>query len=687
MASAIDRTSLRKQTRRKRTSYREPDSDPEGESDFEALPPRRSLPVRAARAFRDAYHAAEDDSESSSSNEELSLPTRSSTRSRLPKRQTRSTAAASAKRKALSQSTAPVRNTSFQNFKRQKASHPVPLKKLIIPVVNVPRHGRIPEWQNLPYHVLVKVMQYAAYPLYIGASRDTGSARWLLSTSQLCTSFHDACIGALMYNPPIFPAHRANWLVDLLKASARDYDVSAERTSAISRKKLSLDYRPKVKSLDIEAKQILVKKAGIDLEELLRYTPLLKKLRIYHNYDAWSKRYTWALPSHARSAGRWSYGNLFQVLDQNKIVLDTFEWNGRFLLEDPLLSTLHDVSLHSKSLSRLRSLTVRNLSLPDIAALNETIARDNIPPGQDGQDIDDKPARLISWRRRIIAALQASSELREVAFHDSNIIDDETLKDFPSGLQKLEVCDCAWIKSEGLQDYLRTKGISLTTLVLQGNQSMSLSFMSNLQTTAPRLQVLEVDLTYHDPTSYKDTEPLFDELMSTGRPSWPSTLQSITIGPLRNLTAEDAENFYQSLVDAAVNLPYLRVLQLRTILNVSWRDRASLRQKWAGLFDETFHVNSNHDISPPSASSSDSERSSRKSSRLTSAPLKPKQFSIARYQGRCHTLLFELSDQRPAQDQYTEGDFLDIEPEEDEDGEWNGKDIALPAYSARRYAW
>jgi hypothetical protein len=42
----------------------------------------------------------------------------------------------------------------------------------------------------------------------------------------------------------------------------------------------------------------------------------------------------------------------------------------------------------------------------------------------------------------------------------------------------------------------------------------------------------------------------------------------------------------------------------------------------------------------------------------------------------------QISDQRPAQDQFHEDDFLDDEPSDDE--EWNGRDMEL---TSNGYAW
>ncbi|KAK5081084.1 hypothetical protein LTR70_008591 [Exophiala xenobiotica] len=692
MSTKAARPSLRKTTRRQKKSYREPDS--ESETDVATPPARRSLPYRASRYLRDAYQ--DDTPTESSSSSEDDTPPPIQLRPFIPtKRKTRSIG--------------PVRNTAFKSFKRRKTTHNhdsanavCDLKDKSLPGVTTPiasRSGQVPPWQNLEYQVLLKVMQYAAYPLYTDASRDTGSVRWLSNTSEMCSSFHDACIGALMYSPPLFPAHRAHWLMDLLKASARDYDKdSASPASAAEgqadiaappvvpnhNRRISLDYRKKIRSLNVEVKQILIKKAGIDLAELVQYTPLLKDLRLYHNHDSLADKYIWATPSGSRSKDRWSYDSLFDTLERSHIELHSFEWNGRFLKDDTALSLFSNFQTHSQCLRKLRSISLRNFMLPRAEKLVDHVTGTHI---SDAEKLDNADAQqLASWRSIIINALTSLTELRELYIHACNVFDDATIASLPAALTHLTICNTPFVRSEGLHDYFSASGAKLTDLILRGNQSLGLGFMSTLGATTPYLRKLEVDLTYHDPTSFRDTEPLFDELLPNGPPTWPGSLETVSIGPLRNLSTDDAEGFFQSLVDAAPTLLHLRTLSLRTLLKkASWRDRAQMRVKWGGKLHETFSVKCNSEVFAPSQPRVDPNDEGRKSRRINGTT----QLTDTQVQGRgrCHTVIFDLSDQRPAQEQFREADFLDSEPEGDE--EWNGKDDAVeaPKYSSRRYAW
>ena len=233
----------------------------------------------------------------------------------------------------------------FPTTKRQKIAPNTDESTI---VVKIPPKARIPPWQTLPWNVLRQIMQDAACPLYDGASKDTGSMRWLLNTSETCKSFHDACIGALMYDPPLYPSYRAQYVMSLLRASKYHHDGPDQSDITSTRASIplkpTLDYRKKIKTLSIEVKDALVRKAGIDFSELIKNTPLLKNLRFYHNHDNFTDKHIWALPENDRSKVKWSYdmNNVFNSLDEQNIALHSFEWNGRFLRDDPdLKSFLH----------------------------------------------------------------------------------------------------------------------------------------------------------------------------------------------------------------------------------------------------------------------------------------------------------------------------------------------------------
>jgi hypothetical protein len=665
-------SSQREPSRRSRRiqSYLEDSSDNESESDLESL--HSSDPSQQPRVRKPRYQPP---------------PTRSKT----------------SKRKRPSQPAKP--KNDFHLFKKRKPnSSGVPTKKKFI--IDVPPSGIIPPWQTLPYQVLQQIMKYAAYPLYEKASRTNPSIEWLCAVSKLCRSFHEACIAALLHSPPLYPAFRAHGLLHLL---------SKDQSKTV------INYENKIRCLDIEVKNLLIRKSGIDIVDLLGHTPLLERLRLYHNHDDLDN-ITWAQPSHAKGR-KYTYPDaLFQKLDDTSIKLKSWEWNGRFPDGTTVLHTIN--AIHARpSFSELRDLSFLNISLPDKST---------------DADIDLANDLLVT-------ALHRVPNLSSLIFRNCSILNAITMSQLPPSLTTLSIANCQYLTSELLSIYLSTSGTSLTTLTLTGNQSMSLAFLTNLSTLCPHLQHLNLDLTYTDPSSYRDRDPLYDEALPDGPPSWPSSLVSINIENLRQITLAEAEAFLTSLVNAAPELEGLRRIEMKIIVkDASWRDRAEIRKKWIPKLEDVFldtsvperrvHV---HEKTKAKAAKTEKEvremkeregktkimedaakeeerrPSGRQSSRI--AHLKQLSLSLsdtndsdtnsyagpssmfdtmtragagdtsfsdddestgkAVWQRRCDTVTLLLSDQRPAMEQYHEADFLDSERSGDE--EWVGRDLVF----------
>ncbi|OQV08793.1 hypothetical protein CLAIMM_13015 [Cladophialophora immunda] len=430
---------------------------------------------------------------------------------------------------------------------------------------------------------------------------------------------------------------------------------------------LSTDYRRKIHFLDIEVKQLLVKKSGISMDRLISMTPLLQGLRLYSNYDDLTT-VIWAQPTAKKF--KWSYPTeLFERLEADHLFMRSFEWNGRFPNTADVLRIAVDAQCRP-SFSRLRDLTFLNLSLPEKA----------------------KEPDITEARSLLIGVLSSVPELQSLSFRNCGIVDEITMPMLPPGLLHLELTNCPRLTSDALEGYL-TGGSSLRVLKLDGNQSMDLGFMANLQSLCPHLQHLEIDMLYIDPTSFRDREPLYDELLPNGPPTWPTYLASISIENMRQLTQEAAEEFLASLVDSSEHLPQLRRLNIKAILkDASWRDRAKFRQRWLPKLENVFlnteepsNVRSKLSKKIPSASQ-------RQSSRIANGHLKKLSLSDttdesdtpapSAIQGRCDVVNLVISDQRPAETQYHENDFLDSEPSDD--GEWrqgNSQQVST------EYAW
>ncbi|KIW99421.1 uncharacterized protein Z518_11409 [Rhinocladiella mackenziei CBS 650.93] len=637
-----------------RVRYANDDSDSDDFSEFET----RSQPSRAVRRVQ-TYRESSDEEIQQSSEEVLDSSSEESPPQRMARMRgsTQDAMSSNTRKRKAPPTTRPSTANAFTAYKRQKIRpSDLPSKPGLNATIITPWHspkGQIPPWQQLPYHILVNIMKYAAYPLYEQASRNTPSINWLCSVSVLCRSLHDACMAALLYSPPLYPAWRAHGLIRLLTADPAG---------------LMTDYRKKIHHVDIEVKQLLVKKSGISVDNLISRTPLLQSMRLYSNHDDF-RTSIWAQPTAQRF--NWSYpAELFDRLDSNSLVMKSFEWNGRFSNAIGALQTAF--SAHCRpAFRRLREVSLLNMTLPEKST-----------------ELDVAKAQSL-----LGGALKELSGLESLSFRNCAILDEATAAMLPTGLQHLEVAHCSRLTSTALEQYLLTGGSTLTTLRLFGNQSMSLGFMANLQSLCPRLQNLEVDMIYIDPTSYRDRDPLYDELLPNGPPTWPTNLVNVSVENLRQLSAADAEEFFASLVDCSENLPSLKKLNIKAILkDASWRDRAKLRKTWLPKLENVF-LNT---AEPTNASNRPSKRSSqpsqRQSTRIANSHLKKLSLGDVTdesevpmpktTQARCDVVNLVISDQRPSQEQFHEDDFLDDEPSDD--GDWNGRD-SQPVSTG--YAW
>lgn len=652
MAQSSDSTRSRPQ-RKPRIRYTNDDSDSDSFSD------PRAQSSRPARGTRRNYRESSDD-ESEDSAEFSSPPSDTSNRRSVTQTSqrhigTRVRSHVPQRRKSTHQQQK-ITN-SFTSYKRQKLrSSTVDSRLQNAKITESPvTNDRIPPWQELPYEVLQSIMILASYPLYGPASGSTPSINWLCTTSTLCKSFHEACMAALLYSPPLYPAHRAHGLIALLRQG---------------RSKPFTDHRAKIKSLEVEIQHLLVRKSGIDLELLIANTPLLRNLRLYHNDD---DLVNFARSQISASRSNWTYPQqLFDKLDQQNIILRSFEWNGRF----PNTIDALEIAMQAHSrpcLSRLQEVTLLNFSLP-----------------KKPSEFDIAKAQSL-----LTATLQKSSDLRRLSIKSCSLIDVAGISCIPDGLEYLELLNCSQLTSAALGQFLTLRGHNLTTLRLFGNQSMSLEFMTDLKDICPRLQVLEVDLLYTDPSSYSDRDPLWDSLFPKGPPTWPESLVTISMDNVRQLDIHDAEKFLSSLVNSSENLPRLKKLSIKAILKrSSWRDRATLRKKWLSTLEGVFLDTSEPinwaaktEKTPAQPAQRQSTRIARghvnKSSSRDTTDDSDSATSSVRH-ARCSVVNLVISDQRPTQDQFHEEDFLDDEPTDDE--EWNG-DARDDIHLSTAYAW
>jgi hypothetical protein len=424
---------------RKKRSYRELTSDEEF-SDIAQLQPRTPAVRSSKRVQRRSYKEDDDSSSASKSTSDSDMPLQSKPQDAQEPRTIAATrrsqrTAPSTKRRRQAPPESASSNREFVFCHRVKLSniaHPKrgSAKQVLQEQVAVSK--TIPPWQDLEYQILLQILKYAAYPLYEGASHARPSIQWLLDVSLLSKSFRAAAVVALLHSPPILPAGRAHGLLRLLK---HDQDA------------LSTNYRAKIREINVEARNLLMKKSGVVLQDLVgRFTPLLSVLNIYHNYDL-IRPTTESMP--LKSKKNWAYpSNLFDALDDAGIRLKGFSWNGRFPETKQVLERMS--SLHQRPcLHGLQSLSLLNLTMPEKSSEAEI-------------------------EGLLTTALSHLPELKELAFENCELLNEKILTRLPHNLQCLSLTTCANVTSHGLGTFLQLQGHELKGLHLKGNQGMDL---------------------------------------------------------------------------------------------------------------------------------------------------------------------------------------------------------------------
>ncbi|TVY36421.1 hypothetical protein LSUB1_G007961 [Lachnellula subtilissima] len=579
-ATVSRRRSLRASPRSSRTkhaiSYAEPSSDSDLDSDSDELgesSSRRTVRsrIQPRRSSRRAGAYQSDDTEEDElldTEPAQPRPSRHSTR-KVPIRESRTSNTLPG-----SIDSRPKRRTyhsdesdnELPKTKRRKTTRP-PTPKSPKSLANsftshnIIGSGVIPQWQSLPYHVLLQVFKYAAYPLYdVCTFQPSPSATWLLKMARLCRQFTEPALTALYSSPPLVPMVQAHRLVDILRSDPRQ---------------MAFGYRQKIQSLHIDVGQVvaysLTGSGHLDLRDLIKDLPRLADLELYHQKDMAPYR-------ELNDNIKWTYPeSFFDALeyvdpaadpmrgDKTSVCkLRSWRWSRRLAGSMWDIEKMREVHL-KPSFSALRKIGFVDYQIPDGKGVHprQTILADSLKP---------------------------LKNLQHLVFEASTICDEDLLPLLPKNLRHLEFINCAGLEAEHIAAFLLTHGNQLRTLVLNHNQRLSLGFLPVLGIACPHLQVFKMNLSYYNgSTAYRDSEPLYAQLLLPDQiPVWPSSLQTIELTNMRKWETDAAEMFFQSLLDSAANLPDLRKLALQCIISVGWRDRASFREKWIGSLDRIF---------------------------------------------------------------------------------------------------
>ncbi|KAL7948180.1 hypothetical protein V8C42DRAFT_313706 [Trichoderma barbatum] len=420
-----------------------------------------------------------------------------------------------------------------------------------------------PSWTDyrIPYHFWTDVFLYA---------RDNGGAdppntHWLLQVATSCRTLSEPALTAIYRCPTIRHPSKAKRLASLLERCPTE---------------TWLNYRRKIEFLHLDIHTI---PQGI-IFQLIRPLTRLKELIFYTALDQPPYR---ELDSNIR----WNYSeDIFLALaspSDDSIAkqpvlptrLKSWEWSGR-LLGGNVANISDIVRVHQlPSFAHLTRLSFTNFQVPSLRGLQQN----------DGDDLQ----RIIGDDAAIDAIADAVAHLKylkHLVFESSTVMTDRLLSLLPKDLSHLELINCWEIKSEDLATFLLTHGSSLRALTLMHNQSLSLAFLTVLKEACPKLRELRMNLSYfrhHD--SLNDADPMYDfALLPSQVPTWPASIRTIDIEHIRNWSVESAEMFIQSLVDNAINLPNLRHLVIKTMLDIPWQARATLRSNIRPMVERVF---------------------------------------------------------------------------------------------------
>jgi len=351
----------------------------------------------------------------------------------------------------------------------------------------------------------------------------------------------------------------------------------------------AINYRQKVKSLRLD---VSILTSRFDIKDLVAKCPRLSDLDICHYKDMAPYR---QLDENLR----WSYpASLFEALGvslsgppnhdgASTIKLKSWRWSQRMMGKGLTFVNVRDIHA-SPVFSSLRKISFVNYQLPSLCA----------------KDVGDAKVASEEWKyaESLAGLLGALPDLRHLVVESSTAANEILLPLLPKSLQHIELINCWEITAECFSDYLRSHGGALRYLTLHHNQSLSLAFLPVLREACPNLQALRMNLTYFSHHEfYRDSNPEYISLLEPDQvPTWPASIEVIELENLRKWDADSAESFFQSLIDSSPQLPLLRHLAIKAILDIPWRQRSQMRDKWEARLKEVFHRKS--DVPRPARS-------------------------------------------------------------------------------------
>ena len=592
--------------------------------------------------------------------------------------------------KARAATAASALKPDFPGVKRSKISHAQVVNSRPVKQQNQNgRSERIPPWHTLPYEVLFQIFRHASFPLVEDNFVPTKSVNWLYKSAFTCKAFAEPALSALYYAPPLWPQSRAHGLFTVL--------------SLQSSAPTMFNYKAKVRHLELEAGATLelkyARRDPLSLMDLVELLSQLRSIRIHTSQD---------LPKHKGKAERvprvHPYQHaLFQTLEGRRISLSGWKWNFHIHRDD---------SWPWRNLSHIHnSPSFRSLSSLDVVGLTDFARR---VPKKRENPTDLANALHLLQNLKYLSFVLCTFDLRF-----------ELLDNIPQQLTGLKFVDCESLTSAALAGALQ-HCVNLRELTLDYNRSLNLEFLQGLSASCPYLQSLRMDMTLYSSSmttnafnfDFTDLLPLDTDATV---PTWPSSLRYIDLKYLRGWKIEAAEVFFSSLADASDELPHLRRLILRANVDGPWRERIKFRQKWANCLEAIYkrkwedslpcqaliqanqgglvglaqhhrrddpgkYTRSRETVLSGSAGLPSLDQPVRRSSARRASAIPPQtpsetiqtltsneantpsqNYQGYHIQGMCDEVDVLIDNLRPMGTQYSEADFLDDEPSDDQD--------------------
>lgn len=518
-------------------------------------------------------------------------------------------------------------------------------------------HEATPDW-------LIPALQLCWPEIFRHAACDSDGVNqgWLLQTATVCKSLAGPVIGVLYESPRIISDKKMQRLIATLELSDPMFY-----------------YRGKIRSLHL-GPEFLPKIPA--LRALIRCLPRLKHFSMTHELDQPPYR-------DLVTMGPKIDPNFWAILDERKHSrpgmvdapnrLLSWKWSGR-LLPDFLSHSQEIIRLHTdgalRDVKRLHLVNFPSLSYigensPAYAEVESQILPTVDPELLDEDDTQSVCAHIVM--RRCAEIINSLSCLDHLILEACRFVEG-WLWPFIPPLKHLEVTHCWRLYTHHIGEFITMNGRNLVTLILNHNSCLSLDFLVDLRRHCPNLEKLVVNMSYYKDWLTNSAEPEFDEALGEGQvPTWPSSLRHIELLHVRPWKPEVAEMVFQSLIDSASELPNLRYLVIKAMLNIDWRKRADMRADWLRRLQDVFLRRPSKPPAPSlplrpapqPAPGSDDEATSSKHKASIGPP--------TRRSGRIHT---QHTDSVRRSSRSTRSGYAEppSDPEDDGDGEASDKD-------------